>query len=124
MYVISRNSLEVYEASDKKDKLFVLDADTAAQVNSTMVNEASDRIAIAAAGSFAIPLTGVANPASFFIRMNGDFTLAINGGAALPVTKLAGYTYARVQMDVAVTSLTIGNPGTAAISGNYCVLGD
>lgn len=124
MHLISRAGFELYETSEKKDKLFVLDPETAAQVNNTMVQETSDRISVAPAGAFTVQLTAVANPKAFTIRMTGPFTVAINGGAALTVNKLAGFTYARVQMDVTLTSLVIGNPGTAAIQGNFCVVGD
>jgi hypothetical protein len=79
--------VSIDEGTDGKNMLLLPD-DTAAEVILDGPQEASvTRAVLAASGMFSVPFGTVADARGVYLKASGDFTVSVNGGAALPVQR-------------------------------------
>lgn len=116
--------------TDGKDKLFGLDDAAAEVVLDGFTELNSGTVQLAKDDVFDVPFAAIADGRGVFLKGTSDFTLSINGGAAITVkrgilgpasTNIA--TTARMLLEASVTSIQV-TASVADMSLAYAVWGD
>lgn len=125
MYIETSVLTDVYTNSTKNDCLFKIAPTTARQVITNQTLHTSGTFSIAAGAMEPLPLGEVTDGRAIQIECDGDFNLTLNGFAdALVCRRLMTTSRAVFRADCTVTSVSVSNPGAAAITGRYIIIGN
>ena len=119
---------KIYDDTDEKHALFVLDSDLIESVIDGMLRQASGRVNIALSATENLPLGDVATVRGVYIRAAGDFNVILNGGTDILQVRrpdTATGRNAHFLFEGIITQVNITNASaTAALDGLYCVWGE
>lgn len=130
MKIRLKANVKIAEDNDEEIVLFAPDDDSAEVVLLGPQECSCGRVAIAALGTYTLPLGSVAIPSGLFIKSDGDFGLVLNGGSSLAIARevktASGGTKAasaKFLMEGTVSSAVI-TAGASAITLIFALFGD
>ena len=117
-------NVRIAEDTGMKNLLFGPDNDLAEVTNDGYERQASGNLNIIANANEDVPFGDVDLVMGFYLKLNGDCTITLNGGAEpIAITKPTTSDFAKIFIEAAVTQINILAPADQAIVGTYCVWG-
>lgn len=117
MRVKPKVNVRIYDDTAGKDVLFAPDDAAAERTLDGLREQSSGKVVLTQANvPFTLPKGSITAVKGAFVRCDTDFTLAVNGGAALSIEKplkASGVddTYAVACLDVAANTIVVGLDG-------------
>lgn len=112
-----------------KNKLFSQDPELSEVISDGFDKQVSGVISIAAAGNENLNFGDITAVKGLWLKLDGEAKLKINGSTdeiqlRLEPAGVAATDFAKFFIEADITSLNIGNPSAATISGVFCAWGD
>lgn len=126
IYIQRVVNTRIYRDATKADPLYApRDAGSATQAFSTQQRFTAQAFSIAIGGvPEAMVLGDVGTVKSIHIEASGSLTVVLNGTITIPLTLVIAGAKCVLDIDMQVTSITLANAGTAAVTGELVVWGD
>lgn len=129
MRVKTKANVKVSADTDGKDVLFALDDTGAETILDGYQEVSSGTVQVAPSSTFDIPFGGVTDARGIFVKVTGSADLVLNGSPALSLTPgqvspLVVADSAKASIEALISSASVTNNGTAAITLTWALWGD
>lgn len=110
--------------ADGKNILFGFDDTLAEEVIDTYTRCVSGKFSVAAAGTEVLPFGDVTTVKGIYVKADAGFTFSVNGNPVVTANVASASGSSRVFMQADLSSFSITNGGSSAVTGIWVAWGD
>lgn len=110
--------------ADGKNILFGFDDTLAEEVIDTYTRCVSGKFSVGAAGTEALPFGDVTAVKGIYVKADAGFTFSVNGNPVVTANVASASGSSRVFMQADLSSFSITNGGSSAVTGIWVAWGD